>query len=459
VSAEESTVEELANLRLAELDAAASNGRARIGWPVLGDAAMYGVAGEIVSALEEHTEADRVALLLSLLVGAGCAIGGGPHVVVGGDRHDTRLNVVLVGETARARKGSSWSMVRPVLYRADHYFVDRRQLSGFGSGEALVDAVRDPRNPDDPDDVGEPDKRLLVVEGEFTRYLRVASRDGSTMSPITRDAWDGVRLAVRSRSGTSIASRPLVAVLGHVVREELRRYLVDSEVAGGFANRFAFALVRRARRLPSGGQLDDELVAHLGDRLRHALTQARRLGRLHRTPDADALWVTMYEALTADEYGLVGAVLARAEAQVLRLSVLFAALDGSRTIEVAHLGAAYELWRYCDASARLIWGDRIGDPIADRLYDALASSHELDGAAQSAVFGRHVAADRLASARDSLVERGIADVVEEPTGGRPRVVLRLANEAKQANQGGVPGVNGCLPSLDSLTSPPTEPLR
>jgi hypothetical protein len=205
--------------------------------PSIDGAAFHGLAGKVVDGLDPHTEADRAGLLVSYLAGFACAIGGGPHVMVGGDRHDSRFFPVLVGETARARKGSAWSGVRPVLEYADPGFASR-QLSGFGSGESVVDAVRDP---DSDEDEGVTDKRLLVHEPEFSRLLRVASRDGSTLSPIVRDAWDGLRLQARSRTRTSVASNAFVAVLGHVVHEELHRYLLDSEVAGGFANRLCSA--------------------------------------------------------------------------------------------------------------------------------------------------------------------------------------------------------------------------
>ena len=49
--------------------------------------------------------------------------------------------------------------------------------------------------------------------------------------------------------------------------------------------------------------------------------------------------------------GLAGAVTARPEAQALRLSVVYAALDGSSTIKVPHLEAALAVWNYCEASA------------------------------------------------------------------------------------------------------------
>jgi hypothetical protein len=46
-------------------------------WPELDDKALYGLAGEVVKGMLPHTEADKVALLASLLAAFGNAIGRG----------------------------------------------------------------------------------------------------------------------------------------------------------------------------------------------------------------------------------------------------------------------------------------------------------------------------------------------------------------------------------------------
>ena len=44
-------------------------------------------------------------------------------------------------------------------------------------------------------DPGEPDKRLLVVEEEYSVVLKVASREGNTLTEQLRKAWDGASSA------------------------------------------------------------------------------------------------------------------------------------------------------------------------------------------------------------------------------------------------------------------------
>lgn len=382
------------------------------GWPVLDGRAYHGLAGDIVVALAPHTEADPVALLLTVLAAAGSAIGAGPHARAGGAAHPARLNVLLVGETSRARKGTSWWTVAPLLSVTDAEWFERRVGGGLASGEGLIKAVD-----------GE-DRRLLALEPEFARVLIVAGRDGSTLSAILRDAWDSGTLRNRTRKDPMAVDGAHVSVVGHITVEELRRRLIETEAANGFANRFLFACVRRTRLLPSGGNPDTVELCRLGRRLRDAVTAARTIGQLSRTVRAEERWAEMYAEMADGPAGLLGAVTSRAEAQALRLSVAYALLDGAHAIDDIHLEAAYAVWRYCEASARHIFGDALGDDVADRLLEAIrADPAGLDVRAQNELFSRHVSAARLRLARQDLVARGLAAERTEDTGGRPRLIL------------------------------------
>jgi hypothetical protein len=225
------------------------------------------------------------------------------------------------------------------------------------------------------------------------------------------------------------ASGAHVSIIGHITSEELLRRLGDTEIANGFANRFLFALVKRSKKLPEGGALDPAALDDLAADVAHALGLARRIGHASRSLAAKELWAKAYEDF-GDGAGLAGAVTARPEAQRLRLSVAYALLDGSRTIEPPHLEAALAVWNYCEASAYAIFGDALGDPIADRILEAVRQSADdgLDTTAESALFGRHVSASRRAQARALLEMKGLIVTVQEETGGRPRLVSRAVTQ-------------------------------
>lgn len=411
----------------------------------MGAEAYHGISGDFVDLMLPHTEADPAALLIQFLAAAGSAVGAGPYIQVGGDRHYPRLFLVIVGDTAKGRKGSSWSPTRAVLSAADPEWAER-VASGLSSGEGLIWQVRDPvekwqtptknkANPyPEPElvivDPGEDDKRLLVVEGEFGRVLRVAQREGSTLTAVVRSAWDlpaTETLQSLTKNSPAKATGAHICIIGHITSEELRRLLTATETANGFANRFLWLAVRRSKLLPDGGNMDDRDVADLGAELRGIMDAACRVERMTRSPDAAAMWREVYPHLSRDDIGgLLGAILARSEAQVLRVSMLYALLDGSAVVQPEHLAAALEVWRYCEDSAAYIYGDATGDPVADEILTALRTAGP-EGMARTELrdhFSRNVPSGRMGAALAALRKSGRASMTMEPTQGRPREVWR-----------------------------------
>jgi len=128
----------------AAVPAALAVGPAPPGWPEApGPDAYAGLVGDIVAALAPHTEADPVAILAQALVAAGAVIGRGAHFAVEATLHHPNEYVLLVGESAKARKGSSWDHVARLMGTADPGFAARTS-TGLSSGEGLVWALRDP---------------------------------------------------------------------------------------------------------------------------------------------------------------------------------------------------------------------------------------------------------------------------------------------------------------------------
>ena len=223
-------------------------------WPApVGEQALHGPAGEFVLRTEPHSEAHPMALLSQFLVAFGCACGRGTYYQVEADRHYTNEFVVLVGPTATGRKGSSWGHVRRLLGDADSAF-SGCLAGGLSSGEGLIAQVRDHADKDDGQ--APADKRRLVVEPEFAQTLKVLAREGNTLSAIVRQAWDGEPLQTIVRNDPLRATGASIAIVGHITRDELLRYLTATELANGFANRFLLVAVKRSKLLPFGGALD-----------------------------------------------------------------------------------------------------------------------------------------------------------------------------------------------------------
>ena len=143
-------------------------------------------------------------------------------------------------------------------------------------------------------------------------------------------------------------------------------------------------------------------------------------GEIGRTDAAWAIWEAVYPDLSAERPGMLGAILGRAEAQVLRLALIYALLDRSAYIDEPHLLAALACWDYAEASARYIFGDALGDPDADEILRALRERPE--GLTRTELmhhFGRNLSSERIGRALSVLSRGGFAASETVKTNGRP----------------------------------------
>ncbi len=400
--------------------------------------AFAGLAGDVARAIDPETEADAAAVLAQFLVAFGSACGRTAFRAVGKRRHHGNLFAVLVGATSRGRKGTAWDWVESLFKEAEPHWVGECLQSGLSSGEGLIQAVRDKRmGMEKPKKGGEPvevcvdegvaDKRLLVVEEEFGATLRVMARDGNILSATLRQAWDGGRLRTLTRQSPLKATDAHVSVLGHITRQELTKLLQSNDQANGFANRILWLAVRRSKLLPDGGREPAgwaALVKRVAESLRLAAHYTGSTKGMERTARCTKLWREEYPRLTADRPGAFGLVTSRAEAQVLRLSLLYALLDGSDEIDEPHLHSALALWDYAERSCRWIFGMATGSPDADEILEALRAAGEngMSGRDIHALFGRNRTAAQLKQALAILADGKLArseTTKPGPAGGRP----------------------------------------
>jgi hypothetical protein len=54
--------------------------------------------------------------------------------------------------------------------------------------------------------------------------------------------------------------------------------------------------------------------------------------------------------------------------------MIYALLDVDELIRVPHLQAALAVWRYSYQTCRWLWGQKLGDPLADAIMAALKRS-------------------------------------------------------------------------------------
>jgi hypothetical protein len=386
------------------------------GWPAPpGAAAYHGLPGQIVARIAPNTEADPAAILVQLLVCCGALIGQGAFFGVEATRHHPNEFAVLVGDSAKARKGSSFDHVARLLTHADPAFTSRLS-TGLSSGEGLIWSVRDP-NGQDP---GATDKRLLVIEPEFATVLKSTGRELSTLSPTLRSAWDGRPLALLTRTAPARATSAHISIIGHITQTELRRHTTTIEIANGFLNRFIFAAVRRVRLLPEGGDPDPLNGTGLSRYLTSTLKHAQTAGKITLSPAARELWWHTYPQLTQSADGPLGHLTARAEAHTIRLTLIYTLLDGQRKITAEHLTAGLALWDYAHRSAGWALGQTTGDPLAEQIHTALTNNP--DGLTRTQIRDlcqRNQPAERVEQALTALAGAGRAERRQTHTGGRP----------------------------------------
>ena len=390
--------------------------------------ALHGIAGEFVRMVEPVTEADRAAILSQFLVSFGALVGRGPHYRVEDTKHHANLFALLVGKTSKARKGTSWDRVRSVFEEVEGW---KPHVSGLSSGEGLKYHVRDELTASEEKagmvvtkvvDPGVTDKRLLVTESEFCSVLRVVQRPGNTLSPTVREFWDSGNARNLTKNDPITATNAHVCIIGHITADELRLELTATDIANGFANRFVFVAVRRSKYLPhSGGKLNEAEVGLIRSRLRTFASQARTRGQVGMSEPAMRRWEEVYSILSEGGEGMHGSVTARAEAQVVRIALHYALLDGAERIDVVHLNAALALWRYCDATAMHIFGSALGNPTADEIIRALrvAGDRGMTRTGIRDLFKRHRSAEQIQAALDLLKRRDRVTCETVSTEGRP----------------------------------------
>ena len=163
--------------------------------------------------------------------------------------------------------------------------------------------------------------------------------------------------------------------------------------------------------MPEGAEITNETIDDLVKKLRSAVHAGSGTERMRRDAQAREWWASEYERLSEGVPGLLGAVTSRAEAQVLRLSMVYALLDCTDVIRVKHLEAAKAVWDYCFDSAKYIFGSALGYPLADEIWNALRTEGEAGLSRteiSSNVLNRNYSASHITTALTFLEERGLA---------------------------------------------------
>ena len=170
-----------------------------------------------------------------------------------------------------------------------------------------------------------------------------------------------------------------------------------------------------ASRYPRSTQVGVNLA-----QLKRAVEFASHDLEIERSEEAANEWRRIYPDLTKERAGTLGAICNRAAPQVIRLSLVYAILDCSDLIQIEHLRAAIEVWRYCEESVRFVFGNELSNRTANTILKSLRSSpaNGLSRTAISKLFNGNKSKAEIDSALQILHSARLARRSTIPTDGR-----------------------------------------
>jgi hypothetical protein len=362
--------------------------------PMLDDNALIGPIGDFIQFVEPLTETHPAAILGQALACFGNIIGGrtiddlGPGFYAGATHHKTALYVLLVGDSASAGKGDSWSIVYTLFRHVDPSW---RYAHGFSTGEGIITKLEDDKETETTliDNTrgnitrgvhkGAKDKRCLCYEPEFGRTLHAGSRPGQIMKDVMREMWDTGDTAKITAATEQIVSNATFSFVGHITGADLSKDMEEVDMVNGFGNRFLYFFTERTKYLRI-----EETIQLTKQKLKRYITPLRIAAKWAETSAPEDYPFSEEAEIAFDDWGtrqwlrslkptksLDDALAARARAQVRRIAIIYAISECSELIEIEHFNAALAVWNYCADSVAYIFNDWIGDPDATKLYRAL----------------------------------------------------------------------------------------
>lgn len=164
-----------------------------------------------------------------------------------GTRHHARIFGVIVGNSSKARKGTSGKPVKRLFEfenfaKGDDentlaYMPARFSAGPLSSGDGLNHAVRDKTETWKVDkrtgqgewvveDPGIEDKRLFILDEEFASALSCTKREGNTLSTIIRGGWDSGDIDPLTKTTKIKATGAHIGICTHITLAELNKKLV-----------------------------------------------------------------------------------------------------------------------------------------------------------------------------------------------------------------------------------------
>ena len=394
-------------------------------------AMLYGLTGDVAEAGAKDSEANKFAVAASFMTFLSAAVGRYVALPIGDDVHHARLFMLHVGRSSKGRKGTATALTKKIIAAIEKKhektsgsyaapFCGNVHTGGLSTREGLALLIHDGIKQGKEEIPPIADKRLFVIESEFSNVLHQGKRDGNTLSGALRDGWDGLSIKPATKSAKVWATDPHIAVYANITPSELTGLMDSRELTNGFANRFLMFWAERSRIEPDPLPVPPNLVDWLADRTMAVIKFAK--GDYPATQDGATAYMTdgarvlfskIYrEELTANFDGdKISAIIERRAPMLKRIALLFALTDLTRVIEEKHVIAALAWVRYHRDSVLFIFNNSVAEEAtkesgdaAIKILDYLRTHGKTSRSAlYKKCFSGHLSSGSLDAAIDSLL--------------------------------------------------------
>lgn len=295
--------------------------------------------------VEPRTRLNPVALLLHSLILVGHAVGRGPLLRVGDYFVHANEFLLVVGDSALSRKGQALEMVEGALVGALPELAPTIVGPTTRIQDLVLPIARDG------------DGRLLVKDEEFE--ILPAVKRNTQLAALFHAAWDSKALRATTAKGAPIScDGPHVSLVGHSQPGVLREAASRRDFESGFLNRFlvTYLPVKWSSVSPFLTTDLNGMVPRLTAGIKRAragvycFTRRGEWAFLQISRDVQG---HLHDCGERVQRG----VLARGEAHVAKLALIYALSESFTEVDERHVRAAYAVWDYCRRSALALFPD------------------------------------------------------------------------------------------------------
>ena len=402
--------------------------RKTVSKPVLDETALYGPLGEFVKRTLPLSEAPAASLMFQALTMFGNMIGAKTHqdiapgFTVEKAHHRTALYSLIVGDSAQAAKGDSFSQVTNFLSPLDPSW---EKFSGVQTGEGIIALLADDLLTGETTTIngetlydkrkgGQVDRRALVFEPEFGRVIHTGKRLGSVTKDVIKDLWDGGTTQHITASTQKRVTGVTFSYIAHITEHEMNDDIPKGDFMNGFLNRFMMIHAERTQVLPAAPGLSRQKSLRILEPLVLAMEYAQDEApeEFEFSNEAMELWIELIHkwADTRTDEDIIDAMQARARPNVRRMAMIYAVSCLHDEIELEDLEAAVAMWQYHYDTCGYLFPNFLGDKDATTLFRALQKNPlgiSITDISQK-VFNGNRSTAQIKRAIEFLKDRGLA---------------------------------------------------